>query len=272
MAASLIKAQIKTSTDNSSSRLRVEPLSLAAAEALTKLPQTTLLVGCGRRAAACSLVLKKRFGANVCSIQILNPVVSVAALERDWDWLLIPSHDHLQGPNIINFLGSLVNTPPPLNRDNPSLALLLGGATDYLSWDESNLNDWLYQAQQHPLPVIICPSRRTPAALVSSLKAWSRHAPDRSFVESNDAGGYRSALACAAEFWVSGDSINMLAEACASDRPVRVLAADSARGKLQNYIHQLNELRRFEKNAVPIREARRVADELIKRGALLGFE
>ncbi|MCF6263605.1 MAG: mitochondrial fission ELM1 family protein [Xanthomonadales bacterium] len=272
LAASLIKAQIRTSTDNYNSRTRIEPVSLAAAEALITLPPASLLIGCGRRAAACSLALKKRFGSSVNSIQILNPVVSKRALEHNWDWLLIPMHDYLQGPNIINFLGSLVTTPPPLSRDNSRLVLLLGGATDYLSWDESSLNNWLEQAQQQSMPVTVCCSRRTPRAIVRRLRAWSMHASDHSLVESDDADGYRKALACAAEFWVSGDSINMLAEACASDRPVRVLGAESARGKLQDYIHQLNKRGRFEKNSVPIREAERVAIELIERGALLGLE
>jgi mitochondrial fission protein ELM1 len=214
--------------------------------------------------------LKKRFGSNLNNIQILNPVVSARARERDWNWLLIPRHDRLEGPNIINFSGSLVKTPPPLAAEKPRLLLLLGGATAYLPWDESSLNTWLDRAVERGLPVTICPSRRTPAAILQRLKTWLALNPGGRYIDTGNSGLYRQAMGEAAEFWVSGDSINMLAEACASDRSVRVLGAGLVRGKVKRYINELDNLGRFE-SSVPIREAGRVAAELIKRGVLLGF-
>lgn len=214
--------------------------------------------------------MKKRFGSNLYNIQILNPVVSARARERDWNWLLIPRHDQLVGPNIIRFTGSLVKTPPPLATGNPRLLLLLGGATAYLPWDESSLNTWLDRAEERGLPITICPSRRTPVAILQLLKARLALNPDWRYIGCGNSDLYHQAMGEAAEFWVSGDSINMLAEACASDRPVRVLGASLAHGKVKRYIHELDAMARFE-NCQPIREADRVATGLIHRGVLSGF-
>lgn len=271
LAESLIRAQIKTSTNNSTSAVELARIPLTDAGVLTRLESMTVLIGCGRRAAECSRSMKKRFGSKINSIQILNPVVAAASMhEHYWDWLLVPRHDQLRGPNIINFVGSLVKTPPPPTPGTARLLLLLGGATAYLRWDESSLNVWLDEAGTQELPVVVCPSRRTPPAILDLLRRCSEQNAGWQYVENNDLVAYRQALAQAAEFWVSGDSINMLAEACASERPVRALGAQLARGKVKRYIRELDDLGRFD-GIVPIREADRVADELVKRGAMLGF-
>ena len=270
LVESLIKAQIKTSIDNCVSAFEVSRIGLSAAESLPRTECMTLLVGCGRRAARCSASMKKRFGIKLNNIQILNPVVKPKLREQSWEWLLLPRHDQQNGPNIITFLGSLVKTPPPFSAGEPHLLLLFGGATDYLCWDESSLNAWLEQAKSSGKAVTLCPSRRTPTTILDSLQSQVLNNPNWSLIASDDSVAFRQAQAEASEFWVTADSINMLAEACASDRPVRALGKEQASGKVKRYLGQLEEIGRFE-HCHLIREADRVALELIKRGALLGL-
>lgn len=184
-----------------------------------------------------------------------------------WDWLLIPEHDDIRGPNILNFHGALVK-PPPLAKLATHLVILLGATSKNLPWDQANLGIWLQQTKTQTRPVILCPSRRTSAATLEQLQQATENNSSWQIVASNNYPAYQQALAQAAEYWVSGDSMNMVAEACASTFPVRILGKEQAAGKFVHYFAQLEQLGRLS-SSTPLIEVTRLAEQLIRRGALL---
>ncbi len=244
-------------------------LTLAQAKQLSTLEQASLIIGCGRRSAQTSAKLKCHLGANTSNIQILNPVATAKQRQLQWDWLLIPEHDGLRGNNIITFHGALVRPPPVFTGSQEYLVILLGGATNNLSWSLPELEVWLEQANKQCNPVILCPSRRTHPAIVERLQLATEHTANWKLVHAKDYDSYQRSLAMAGEFWVTGDSINMVAEACASSRPLRILGTPSSSGKLAHYFSELYRLGRTS-NSQPLQEATRVAQLLLTRGALLG--
>jgi len=61
-----------------------------------------LLIGCGRRAAYYSKQIKQQKPALWTNIQILNPRNS----HTGFDWVLVPDHDGVSGPQVIGSLGA----------------------------------------------------------------------------------------------------------------------------------------------------------------------
>ncbi len=242
-------------------------ITLAQAKCLARPKYPSLIIGCGRRAARVSAEIRQRLGPTIRNIQILNPVTSPEKQLQMWDWLLIPEHDGIYGSNIINFHGALVN-PPPVASSPTHLVILVGAPSKNLPWNRIDLELWLHQAKAQTKPVILCPSRRTTASILEQLQQAVRNNTDWKIVVANDYSEYQQALMLAAKFWVSGDSINMLAEACASTRPLRILGKKQAGGKLSRYFAKLDQLGRTTA-CTPLIEVTRVAEQLTRRGAII---
>ena len=243
-----------------------QAIPLAQARQLARPEYRSLIIGCGRRAARVSAALRQRLGPSISNIQILNPVTSNAKRMQMWDWLLIPEHDGVRGANVIHFHGALVKPISAAPRAQTHLVILLGAPSKNLPWQVADLDTWLAQARRQDKPVIICPSRRTTDAVLAHLQQQADN--NWEIIAATDSTAYRQALVQAAEFWVSGDSINMLAEACTSQQAIKILGRDKANGKLVRYFSELDRLgRTTSKQALP--EVKRVAQQLIRRGALL---
>ena len=250
-----------------------------------------LLIGCGRRAAWYSRKIKQRQPALWTNIQILDPRNS----RSGFDWILAPRHDGISGPHVIGILGALSEIdsqhldnarnrlPRFAEQPKPHLALLVGAPTRRAGWQKNDLKSWLAQMakylQVHGGSASVLNSRRSPAWVNTLLRKFSQDAKNF-YPHDGERNPYSAVLATADYLWVTADSVNMLADACSTARPVRALGEDKIRGRIAEFWRQLDREERLVRDwhspgAGPwagLREARRVATELRRRGALLAFE
>ncbi len=250
-----------------------------------------LLIGCGRRAAWYSKQIKQLQPALWTNIQILNP----RTLHNGFDWTLVPGHDDVTGHQVISFLGALTEIdekflenarsqhPGFRQSPGPRVVMLVGGPTRRAAWQKRDLKLWLKQLNEYLHlqggTAIVLNSRRTPGWGNSLL---NKSTTDRLHFYSHDGAKnpYAAMLAFADYFWVTGDSVNMLAEACSTSNPVRVLGGNKLRGRIRVCWQQLLQRQRLVNHwenpgtgpFEPLRESRRVASVLRRRGALLGIE
>lgn len=239
-----------------------------------------LALGCGRQAALATRLARARGAA---AVQILDPRID----PRHWDQVIVPEHDGLRGGNVIPLLGSLNPVddawleagrrafPEWGACPGPRIAVLVGGPTARVPWDEADLRAdveaLLRLSQQHGGTLMITPSRRTPPAAT----AWLRTVPARLWTGAPDEGpnpyagllGWADAVACTA------DSSNLLSEACSTRVPVWPLFARRAQGRAAQLLAGLAARGRLSGLAdllagqptVPLRETARVAAQLAER-------
>jgi mitochondrial fission protein ELM1 len=88
--------------------------------------------------------------------------------------------------------------------------------------------------------LLVSTSRRTPAALAARLRERLARLPARVWTGDEDGPNpYLGMLAHAQRLVVTPDSANLLAEACATGKPVFVFARERVRGKLGALQHDL---------------------------------
>ena len=245
-----------------------------------------LVIGCGRLAALAS---RQARGHGARAVQVLDPRIDPA----HWDWVIAPEHDGLHAANVLSLSGSLnpvdeawlaqarMQFPALSALSAPRTAVLLGGPTRAVKFNRGALEALLakleYSLQRDGGSLMICASRRTPAAWAPLLRA--RYATDGHRVwmdESDGANFYAGALAWAERIVVSPDSVNMISEACATALPVFVAEPGRASGRVRRFLDALlasGRIRALERDsgsfqAAPLRETARVAALLRERLSL----
>ncbi len=213
------------------------------------LPACDIAIGCGRQAIAALMHLKRK-RPDVFTAYVQDPRVAV----DNFDLVIAPEHDGVQGANVISMIGS-----PNRVTDNkiigetlnfaeglstlpmPRAALLIGGASKTHILDQDSHVSHLSAAETLRAAgqsLLITTSRRTPdfAAL-----AWKQFASDHPNVWLHTGEGpnpYFAFLGGADLILVTEDSTNMLTEACATGKPVSRLPMasklkDGSHGKFQ---------------------------------------
>ena len=104
-----------------------------------KVPEIDLIISCGRKSVIPSLYLKKNSTKKIVNIHIQDPKVSLS----NFDYVIVPEHDGLNGKNIIISKGALhyltlteieknhnylVNK---INKKKQQILLVLGGPNKY---------------------------------------------------------------------------------------------------------------------------------------------
>jgi mitochondrial fission protein ELM1 len=198
-----------------------------------------LIIAAGRGAATVALALK----GEAPRIALLSPRVN----PRHFELVLAPAHDGLTGDNVISYPGALHRITPSIRGDFPPppeafITLLLGGNSKhhtYTAADITRLCDEIKHLRTLPpftqARLLITPSRRTHPGLLTQLKGELGDA----IAELWDGTGenpYRRYLAWAKAIVATGDSINMMAEACGLGKPVFIFQLPTARsGKLARF-------------------------------------
>jgi mitochondrial fission protein ELM1 len=263
-------------------------------------PWPDVVIAAGRRTAPIARWIKKNAGKKVILAQIMNPGRRGAA---DFDLIAIPRHDCAlptgDTPNVMRITGA----PHRLTAERlasaadawrgritgiprPFIALIVGGATHRkpfptdLARDLGAAASGMAQAQGGS--VLIATSRRTGAAAEAALMSAVK-APHKSFLWS--AGGdnpYFGFLALADAIVVTGDSVSMCSEACATAAPVFIYAPEGMvapkHARLHRHLYEAGLAQpvdgSFERwthpplNAAPLNVAGEIAhkvDELIRR-------
>jgi mitochondrial fission protein ELM1 len=249
----------------------------------------TLAIGCGRQAALATRQLRAR-GAR--AVQILDPRLP----PKLWDLVVAPEHDALAGDNVVTLVGSLhpvddlwlaqarsdFSILAPLA--SPRTTLLLGGPREAGSaYDTAALTRDLQRLaariREEGGSLLATTSRRTPPEWAQALRAECGAIPGLRWFAPTAAGGddsdnpYAGLLAWADRIVCTGDSVNMLSEACATRAPVFVLGGEAASGRLKQFhaaLGRLGRVRAFDETLAPhavepLLETARVAAEVRKR-------
>lgn len=212
-------------------------------------PWPGLAIGCGRRAALATRMLRRWSNGATYTVQVLDPRID----SRAWDLVVAPQHDGVEGPNVIRSIGAL--NPVDVewlaagraafagfaDLPAPRTAVLVGGTTR-----AQRLDDAYFDALLERLPddgggsFLVSVSRRTPQAAIERLRAAFADRPGTFWAGAADgANPYAGILAWADRLVVTPDSVNMLSEACATGRPVYTFAPRPIRGKLAAFHAEL---------------------------------
>lgn len=253
-------------------------------------PWPDLLIATGRQTVALSTAIKRLCGDRVFTVQIQNPVISAGR----FDLVATPRHDRLTGENVIVTEGALHRiTPQRLAAEaeifrgrlaglgRPLVAVLIGGSnrqyrmtgrsTERLAGRLADL------ARDHGAGLMVTASRRTGAENEAMLR--DRLAGlSAEFWNGAGANPYFGYLGLADAIVVTGDSVSMVSEACATGKPVYVFELEGGSDKFRRFHENLRE-RGFTRpftgglenwNYTPLRDTARVADEIRRRIAARG--
>ena len=218
--------------------LRGASLIGLTAESKTDLtaPWPDVVLSAGRRSFPVARWIKHQSQGHTKIVQLMN--VGFAGF-KEADLMVIPEHDsyHGQAKNVLRVSGAPHRiTPKKLQAEykkwseqfsrfpSPTLSLIVGGATK----DKPFTTDMAHQLMDgvkalNPASVLATTSRRTPADVI--------------FGDSGD-NPYFGLLAHADTIVVTGDSISMCSECCASSADVYIFAPDEMMSEKHKRFHQ----------------------------------
>jgi uncharacterized protein len=213
-------------------------------------PLPDLVIASGRRAAAYLPAIKRASGGRCFTVFLKDPRTSPQIA----DFLWVPEHDALRGPNVMRTLLSphgltaekLAKAGAALRLEiaslpGPRVAVLIGGnSRDYTfsAFDTVRLVADLSHMAKEGASLMVTPSRRTPedlkAALIGTIAAhggyyWDGETPNPLL----------EMLAAADALVVSTDSVNMLGEALVTGKPVLVFRPTGGSRKNDEFLRGL---------------------------------
>jgi mitochondrial fission protein ELM1 len=215
-------------------------------------PFPDIAIAAGRRTVAYLQHLKRVSAGRTFTLFIKDPYIGCGAADLIW----VPRHDRLRGANVIA-------TPTPAHRMSaavleaarhnpdarlaalpaPQLTMILGGPSQHHRYSQATEKELATIARQSAdagYSVMVTGSRRTPRGLLTAVKAALLSAPGQHFVwEGIGANPYAGLLAAASVIFVTGDSVNMMAEAVATGAPVHIYEPPGRHAKITAYIDYL---------------------------------
>lgn len=202
--------------------------------------QPNLIITCGRRMAAIGKYHKRQL--NCKHIQILNPGDN----PEKYDILVCPQHDGIKGNNVIASQGSLhtisVESLAKTNCTDPTdiVAVFLGNPGKYFF---KTLDQLIQNISAHcpKQKVVVCGSRRTPQKYHDKIRTIFKESKSIWLSENDGENPYMELLACSQVLVVSADSINMVSEACASNKPVIAIGQEYISPKHQRFIRSIEQ-------------------------------
>lgn len=272
---------------------RLWPLPLVIANArgaqLTP-PWPDVLITCGRRSVPLALAIRRasRRGGKTgtFAVHIQNPRVPLAR----FDCIVAPAHDGMTGPNVVTCLGSIHGlTPQRLAAEaaamrarfaqlaRPLVTVLVGGpnrAYGIGAREIAALGDELAAfAAKSGCGLAVVPSRRTGADNVAVLRDRLRTSGAYVWdgVESNP---YLALIGLADALIVTCDSVNMVCEAAASEKPVYVKMYPGRSARFDAFHHAMQTRGHarpfdgridFNWTPVPLREIQNAAGDIARR-------
>ena len=248
-------------------------------------PWPDLAIGCGRAAALLTRLLGDLSHGACYTVQILDPRID----PRHWDTVVAPTHDRLNGPNVLTPLGSLNPIddawlasgreafPDFAALPRPRVALLVGGPRRGIEFDAALAKQLIdtTRAVAAGGSVLATVSRRTPPAFAAPLREALAALPGV-FWNGEGVNPYPGFLGWADAIVVSPDSVNMLSEACAVGVPVYTACNAPLPDKLARFHAALRErgllidVGATRAEVPPLRETQAIAAQLRARIAARG--
>jgi hypothetical protein len=206
----------------------------AQSDSLTA-PWPALIITCGRRSIGPALAIKRRSKGRTSLVHIQNPRMDPDA----FDLIAAPAHDGVQGDNIIVTTGSLHGVtraaldaaaaqwqPRLAHLPHPRIAVLIGGSNSAYRLDIGTgtriAHELAQMAQDTGAGLMVTMSRRTDPAVADAIRTALAQAPAEIWSGEGE-NPYFGYLGLADRIIVTGDSVNMVSEAAATERPVQVI-------------------------------------------------
>ncbi len=213
-------------------------------------PWPDIFIGCGRASIPFALGMRDWSRGKTFVVQLQDPRVN----PREFDVVVPPIHDRLEGPNVIPIVGACHRVTPQRLEEavaeftggaldelpSPRFAVLIGGKSkrqDISAKRAREISDSLVAAQRETGgSLLVTLSRRTAEGARMQFRTWL--APHSAiFFEGEGANPYPAILGVADHVFVTADSVNMATEASATSKPVHILNVDGDAGKLERF-HQ----------------------------------
>lgn len=211
-----------------------------------------IILSAGRRSFPVALWLKKMSKGKTKIVQLMNPG---KAYFKQADLVILPEHDLYKGDmsNVLISTGTPHRiTPNRLTEEKkkwattfqhletPRLSLIVGGATKNNPFTLEMAKNLLKNVQDlNPKSVLVTTSRRTPLEIVNYLE---KNLPKKStfFYRFGDKteNPYFGLLASADMILVTGDSMSMCSECCATEAPVFIFAPDAMMSEKHKRFHK----------------------------------
>lgn len=213
-------------------------------------PWPRVAVATGRLSIPYVRALKRRAGRETVTIVLQDPKTGPGTADFIW----VPEHDRLRGPNVFTTLtapnsfspdriAALRSHLPPAiaSLPPPRIAVFLGGKNavyDFSSDDLARLAASLRALGADGASFMITPSRRSGPELIAAVESATRNSA-RLLWDGSGANPYADFLAHADALVVTGDSVNMVSEACATGKPVFVFHASGGSPKFTRFHESL---------------------------------
>lgn len=215
-------------------------------------PWPDVAIGCGRRAALVTRLLRRWSDGRCYTVQILDPRID----SRAFDLVIVPQHDDVAGPNVIRSIGALnavdadwlaagrLRFADVAHLPAPRTAVLIGGSNRAQKLDDAYFDALLERlGARHAADggsFLVSASRRTPPALADTLRSAFARFPGKFWSGGADGENpYAGYLGWADRIVVTPDSVNMISEACATGKPVYTFAPRAIEGKLAAFHAEL---------------------------------
>lgn len=212
-------------------------------------PWPRLLVSAGERSVAPALAIRRLSGGATYCVHIQHPRVDPAK----FDLVTASAHDRLAGPNVRTTRGALHHvTREKLDAEaakfearyahlpRPLVAVLIGGANRVYRFDRDTavrLADGLVRiCRESGCGLLITASRRTGAENQALLRERLAGLPAEIW-DGKDDNPYLAYLGLADAIVVTGDSVNMVSEACYTGKPVHVFQLPGGGGTKFDRFH-----------------------------------
>lgn len=202
-------------------------------------PWPGLVIAAGRRTAPVARKIKRLSEGETFLVQIMDPGRTGADV---FDVLAVPSHDQSsRRANIVTIIGAphritkaklaaaaQIWQPRLAHLARPWIALIVGGSTRRRRFTEATAEELgrLASAFAGGGSLLVTTSRRTGDAADRLLAALTRPAHVHRWGDAGE-NPYEGYLALADAVIVTGDSVSMCSEACATAAPVYIYAPDA---------------------------------------------
>jgi mitochondrial fission protein ELM1 len=250
-------------------------------------PWPDILIATGRQSVGLSVAVRKASNGWTFTVQIQNPAIAPG----NFDAVVVPRHDGLSGPNVIQTLGAMNGVvaesltaararfaPQLAHLARPLVACLVGGSNRAYRLTPrlvERLADLLAGlVSRYGAGLVVTPSRRTGAENEAVLR--EKLGPLGAEIwDGRGENPYLGYLVLADAIVVTCDSVNMVSEACATGKPVYVFELEGGSPKFRAFHDQMRRAgltRPFDGTLAswshpPLDETRAVADQIAERFA-----
>ena len=244
-----------------------------------------VIISCGRKSVIPSIFFKQNSQKKIFNIHIQDPKVSL----KNFDFIVVPEHDGLQGENVISTKGALhyLNMKEidenrsyledKINKNKDIITLILGGPTRYYKYTKKNIQEIYSKLNNNinkkNLQLVVIPSMRTPSETIKLAKEY--FGLDHLIIDNVDKKAYLSALSLAKFIVVMCDSSSMISEAALTGKPIYIAQIPSSKNdyrfkKFRDLFKELNIIKELNDNLETwnyerLDETNRVAQEIKKK-------